>query len=167
MNHRKLATRTTLFVFSFIALASVLSTNLDMAQPLLSIKTNPDEVIGIWVSEAQDSKMEIYKSGNTYSGRLLAGWGNTFYEKDGKILKKDSKNPDSTLRNCPLLNMKFITDLRYKDGEYTGGTLYVAQLGRTVSCKIKFNQRTLVMRAYVGFPLLGMTKKWTKVKSVQ
>ena len=167
MSHRKLATRTSLFILSFITLAIVLSTNLDMAQPLLFAKTNPDEVIGTWVSEAQDSRMEIYKSGNTYSGRLLAGWGNTFYEKDGKTLKKDTKNPDSTLRNRPLFNLKFIMDLSYNDGEYTGGNLYVAQLGRTVSCQLKFNQRTLVMRVYRGFSLLGMTKKWTKVDLVR
>ncbi|AUD06150.1 DUF2147 domain-containing protein [Spirosoma pollinicola] len=135
----------------------------DMAQPSILAKINPDEVIGTWVSEGQDSKMEIYKSGNTYCDRLLAGWGNKLYEKDGKTLKKDTKNPDNKLRNRPLLNMEFITDLRYEGGEYTGCNLYVAQLGRTVSCKMKFNQRTLVMRAYVGFPLLGMIKKWTRV----
>lgn len=134
-----------------------------MAQPSSFAKANADAVIGIWVSEAQDSKMEIYKSGNTYCGKLLAGWGNTFYEKDGKTLKKDTKNPASKLQNRPLLNMVFITDLMYEAGEYRGGKLYVAQLGRSVSCKMKFNQRTLVMRVYVGLSFFGMTKKWTKV----
>ncbi|GAB3277491.1 hypothetical protein GCM10027347_51500 [Larkinella harenae] len=134
-----------------------------MAQPSSFAKTYPDEVIGIWVSEAQDSKMEIYRSGNTYCGKLLSGWGNKLYEKDGKTLKKDTKNPDYKLRNRTLYNMEFITDLTYKAGEYTGGKLYVAQMGRHFSCKMKFNQGTLVMRVYAGIPLLGMTKKWTKV----
>ncbi len=150
-------------VLSLVALAIFLLTTSDMVQPSSSAKTNPDEVIGIWMSRAQDSKMEIYQRGNAYCGKLLGGWGNTFYEKDGKTLKKDLKNPASELRNRPLLNMEFITDLTYKEGEYRNGRLYVAQLGRTVSCKLKFNQRTLVMRVYVGLPFLGMTKKWTRV----
>ena len=163
MSPRNLVTGNTTLVLSCITLTIFLLMTSDMAQPSFSANTNPDEVIGIWVSEAQDSKMEIYPCGNAYCGKLLAGWGNTLYEKDGKTLKKDTKNPTSELRNRPLLNMEFITDLTYEGGEYTGGNLYVAQLGRSVSCKLKFNQRTLVMRAYVGFPLLGMTKKWTRV----
>lgn len=163
MSHRKIVNRNVFFSLSFIALATFLFTTIDMAQQSTIAKTNADEVVGIWVSEAQDSKMEIYKSGNTYCGKLLAGWGNKLYEKDGKILKKDTKNPDSKLRNRPLFNMEFITDLTYEDGEYTGGKLYIAQIGSTFSCKMKFKESTLVMRAYVGLPFLGMTKKWTRV----
>ena len=164
MSHFKLVIRTTLYLLSFGTLATILLTITDMAQPSSFSRTNPDDVVGTWVSDAQDSKMEIYRSGNTYCGKLLAGWGNTFYEKDGKTLKKDAKNPDRTLRNRPLLNLEFITDLTYAEGEYRDGRLYVAQLGRTVSCQLKFNQHTLVMRVYVGFPWLGMTKKWTRVR---
>ncbi|AUD06078.1 DUF2147 domain-containing protein [Spirosoma pollinicola] len=163
MSDRIWVNSTHLFLLSFIALAIFLITTTDMAQPSPFGKTDADDVIGIWVSEAQDSKMEIYPCGNTYCGKLLAGWGNKLYEKDGKTLKKDTKNPDRKGRNRPLLNMEFITDLTYADGQFRNGKLYVAQLGRTVSCQMKMNHRVLVMRVYVGLPFLGMTKKWTRI----
>ena len=36
---------------------------------------NADLIVGKWRSEAKDSEMEIYKTTNGYSGKLLAGWG--------------------------------------------------------------------------------------------
>lgn len=109
--------------------------------------------------------MEIYKSGDTYRGRLMEDWGNKMVEADGKTLKKDSKNLDANLRNRTLFNMEFISNVAFKDGDYKGGKLYAAQIGKTVNCNVHFAGEKLIMRAYVGFPLLGMTKKWTRLTS--
>lgn len=127
--------------------------------------TEADKIIGTWVSDAKDSRMEIYKSDDTYKGRLLEGWGNKIVEADGKTLKKDSKKTDANLRKRTLVNMAFISDVVFDDGEYKGGKLYVAQIGKTVHCTMHFAGEKLIMRAYVGFPLLGMTKKWTRTTS--
>lgn len=106
--------------------------------------------------------MEIFKSGNKYFGRLL--WGSGIYEKDGKTPLKDTKNPDPKLRTRTRLNMVFMSDLSYDDGEYTGGKLYDARSGRTYSAKLKLKSvNTLEMRGYFGLSLLGQTVKWTRV----
>lgn len=137
-----------------------------MAQTPTAGKTKPgtDELVGIWVSQAKDSKTEIIKVGNAYSGRLLAGWGNELYEADGKTLRKDVKNPDAKLRDRALLGMVIISDLRYENGVYKGGKLYDARMGKTFSCDMKLNAGALEMRIYWGFPLLGTTKKWTRTE---
>jgi uncharacterized protein (DUF2147 family) len=128
------------------------------------ISSEPDEIIGVWISDAQDSRMEILKSGDMYIGKLLTGWGNEIYEDDGKTSRKDTKNPDPKLRNRPLLNMEFISNLVFTEGEYKDGKLYVAQMGRTVKCKMWFEDDKLVLRMYAGIPLLGMTKRWSRVQ---
>ena len=40
---------------------------------------NADIVKGVWINEAKDAKIEIYKSGNKYSGRIT--WVKEMYEK--------------------------------------------------------------------------------------
>lgn len=134
-----------------------------MANPTKTAPDNADAIIGKWRSEAQDSEMEIYKSGNTYSAKMLAGWGKgVLTESDGTTLKKDARNSDATLQHRPLLNLEIISHLRYHNGEYTGGKVYLAVMGKTINCKMKFEGDKLVMRMYVGWTLFGKSKKWTK-----
>lgn len=137
-----------------------------MAQVPTAGKPTPDAdaIVGIWVSQAKDSQTELVKTGDTYSGKLLAGWGNELYEADGKTLRKDSKNPDVRLRNRALLGMVILSDLRYENGVYKGGKLYDARMGKTFRCAMKMNAGTLEMRFYWGIPLLGTTKKWTRTE---
>ena len=123
-----------------------------------------DAITGTWVSQAKDSRTELVKTGATYAGKLLAGWGNELYEADGKTLRKDVKNPDARLRDRPLLGMVIISGLRYENGEYKGGKLYDARMGKTFNCNAVMKEGKLEMRIYWGFPLLGMTKKWTRTQ---
>ncbi|TYP97486.1 uncharacterized protein (DUF2147 family) [Tenacibaculum adriaticum] len=125
---------------------------------------DPDKIIGTWRSTAKDSQMEIYKSRKTYKGRLIEGWGLELYEKDGKTFKKDSKNPDANLQNRTLANMEFISEMTFENGAYIGGKLYMAQIGKSVNCRIYFKKDELIMRIYLGFPILGITKKWSRVE---
>ena len=149
----------------FLILVSLVLILVFMSQtaPIDKTGTDADNIIGIWVSDAKDSKMEIYKSGDTYRGRLLVGWGNKLVETDGKTLSKDRKNPDAQLRNRTIANMEFISGVVFDDGEYKNGKLYAAQIGKSVNCTMRFNGEKLIMRIYIGFPLLGMTKNWNRV----
>ena len=122
-----------------------------------------DKVLGRWVSKAQDSQTEIFKSGDTYYGTLLAGWGNTLYEPDGTTLKKDVKNPNAARRNQPLLHAVILAGLVYKDGRYKRGTYYDGRTGRTYSCTMRLRGEGLEISIYWKLPLLGLTKKWTRL----
>ncbi len=150
---------------AYITIASILLIIILMAQTSHIDKNfkDADKIIGTWVSDAKDSKMEIYKSGDTYKGKLIEGWGNKKFEADGKTLKKDSKNPDANLRNRTIANMEFISGVVFEEGEYKGGKLYAAQIGKTVNCKMHFKDEKLIMRAYVGFSIFGMTKNRNRV----
>ena len=137
-----------------------------MAQTLDPGKTSAaDKVLGRWVSQAQDSQTEIFKSGNTYYGTLLAGWGNTLYEPDGTTLKKDVKNSDATLRGQTLLNAVILAGLVYEDGSYKRGTYYDGRTGRIYSCTMRLRGEDLEISIYWKLPLFGLTKKWTRLPS--
>jgi uncharacterized protein (DUF2147 family) len=122
-----------------------------------------DKIIGVWLSEKKDGKIEIFRTDNKYYGKLL--WGNEMYEADGKTPLKDSQNPDVALRTRSRLNLVIISGLIYDDGEYTDGKLYDARKGHTYSLKMKLkDDNNLEMRGFYGVSLFGQTVKWTRVK---
>lgn len=57
-----------------------------------------DKIIGKWRSAARDSEMEFFKTGDTYSAKLLNGWGFGVLTTDDK----DIENPDVTLRKVVI-----------------------------------------------------------------
>jgi len=125
------------------------------------IAQNADIVKGVWINEAKDAKIEIYKSGNKYSGKIT--WVKDMYEKDGKTMKKDNKNPDEKRRNQSIVNLEILSDFIYDDNEWTGGELYDPKSGKTYKSKMKVKGNTLEIRGYVGSPMFGKTTTWTRV----
>lgn len=123
-----------------------------------------DKIQGIWESVDSEVKLkfEIYKSGDSYFGKLL--YASTMYEADGKTPKKGFKNPDKNLRDRSRQNIVNVTNLTYKDGEYTGGKLYNPDDGSFYSLKAKLKTADqLVFRGYMGISLLGKTMKLKRV----
>ena len=124
-------------------------------------KLPADQIIGTW--KCDDYKIEVFKTGNKYSAKLL--WSKEMFEADGKTAKKDVKNPNEKLRGRSVQGLTHITDLAYKDGEYVDGTLYSVQDGNTYSVKGKLKgANDLETRGYKGIPLVGKSFKWKRVK---
>ncbi len=125
-------------------------------------KLPADKIIGIW--QREDYRIEIFKSGDTYSGRLL--WAKDMFEADGKTPKKDSQNPDIKLRRRSRQGIIHITGLKYANGEYVDAQLYNVQDGNTYGLKALLKDAdNLELRAYKGVPTLGRTVKWTRASS--
>lgn len=124
-------------------------------------KISKDLIVGVWQSE--EYKIEIFKSGDTYSAKLL--WSKDMFEADGKTSKKDTKNPDEKLRSRPRQGVTHITELKFKDGEFVDGKLYSVNDGNTYSFKAKLKDvNNLETRGYKGVPMFGKTVNWTRVK---
>jgi uncharacterized protein (DUF2147 family) len=118
-----------------------------------------DKILGTWLNEEKDGKIEIYKSGNKYYGKLI--WGKNMYEPDGSS-RTDIKNPDPKLRSRKLQDLVLLTNFTYDDGEWDGGKIYDPKSGKTYSCVMKFKGNILQIRGYVGISLMGRTTVWTK-----
>ena len=131
------------------------------ASPSFAQNELGDKIIGEWLNEEKDGKIEIYKTGNLYYGKII--WGNSVYESDGQSLQKDVKNPDEKLRNRQLLNLVILHHFEYKDDIWDNGKIYDPKSGKTYHCIIKLRDDKLEIRGYVGISLLGRTTYWEKV----
>lgn len=124
-------------------------------------KLPADQITGVWLCD--DFKIEVFKSGNKYSAKLL--WSKEMFEADGKTSKKDIKNPDEKLRGRSVQGLTHITGLIYEDGEYVDGKLYSVQDGNTYSIKGKLKgPNDLETRGYKGIPMVGKSFKWKRVQ---
>ena len=121
---------------------------------------NADKVLGVWLNAEKDAKVEIYKTGDKYYGKIL--WGKNIYEPDGKTARTDLKNPDPKLRSRSLVNLVILNNFKFDDGEWNGGKIYDPKSGKTYSCIMKFNGSSLEIKGYVGITLLGRTTVWTR-----
>ncbi|RYZ22878.1 MAG: DUF2147 domain-containing protein [Chitinophagaceae bacterium] len=120
-----------------------------------------DAVVGKWWTPKRDGQIEVFRSAaNTYFGKLI--WGKT----PGK---KDDKNPEPALRSRDLIGINLFTGFTYDAGdrEWVDGKIYDPTSGKTYSCKLWLtdNNKTMNVRGYIGFSLLGRTEKFSRVEA--
>lgn len=122
-----------------------------------------DKCLGIWLTEDKSAKVEIYKKGEKYYGKLI--WLKEPNNESGKP-KVDDKNPDDKLKSRPIWGLEFVWGFEY-DGEDTweDGNIYDPKSGKTYSAEFTIeNNDTMKLRGYVGFTWIGRTSTWTRVK---
>ncbi|MEJ7780571.1 MAG: DUF2147 domain-containing protein [Daejeonella sp.] len=130
--------------------------------PYLTFAQNADAVLGIWESEHGSGRIQIYKSGDTYEGKLV--WLKEENDNSGKPLA-DINNPSEALRNRPVKGLDVLSGFTYKDGAWQDGTVYDPKSGKKYSCKLSMTSGgQLEIRAYMGISLIGKTQVWSRVK---
>ena len=119
-----------------------------------------DQIKGIWLTENKDGKVEIFRTGNTWSGKLI--WGNSVLDDKGNP-KHDIYNPDPKLRLRFLQGMVIITGLVYEDGKWQNGKIYNSLSGKTYNITVTVKGDNLELRGYIGIPLFGKTPVWQRI----
>lgn len=117
--------------------------------------SSADAILGDWLNQEKDGKINVYKTGDKYYGKI------TWIKNTGK---KDEKNPDPALRGKDVVGLVILKDLKFNDGVWEDGTVYDPKSGKTYSCtmKLKDGGKSLDIRGYVGISLLGRTSTWTR-----
>lgn len=118
---------------------------------------NPDAIVGIWLTQIQDVKVEIYALETKYFGRVI--WLAEPNDEAGNP-KLDEKNPDNGLKTRTIMQMVFLNNFVFKDNKWIGGTIYDPKVGEVYSCKLWLEHGNLMVRGYMGW--LYDTKTWTK-----
>lgn len=118
---------------------------------------NSNGILGIWLTQIKDAKIEIYQKASKYHGRVV--WLAEPTDAAGRP-KVDENNPNQNLKTRPLLKIDILNGFVYDDGEWTGGTIYDPKDGETYSCKLWLDQGNLMVRGYLGW--LFDTKTWTR-----
>lgn len=130
-----------------------------------------DAIIGKWVTEGGKSNVEIYKNGDTYSGKIIWLKEPLYGEDEGDDWKGkpkiDRNNPDELKRGEPIEGLNILSGFEYKgDNLWKGGDIYDPENGSTYSCKMTLSEdgKTLEVRGYIGLSLFGRTTVWTRAE---
>lgn len=92
-----------------------------------------DQILGNWASENGNTKFEIYKSGETYAAKIVEMKEPNKADGTPKI---DVNNPKVEKRKQALIGLVIVKNLTYKNGKWTGGTIYSPEKGVTVNCEM-------------------------------
>jgi uncharacterized protein (DUF2147 family) len=121
-----------------------------------------DDITGFWWNAEKDAKIEIYKKGDKYFGKIVELTEPT--DNSGKP-KTDTENEVAKYRNRPILGLVIISDLQWEeDHEYENGEIYDPNSGKTYSLSAELKGDQLNLRGYIGFSLIGRTTIWTRVR---
>lgn len=129
-----------------------------------TINSKADDIVGVWLTEKKESKIEIYKKGNKYFGKII--WIKETVGPDGKE-KLDVNNPDANKRDRPLLGLTLLKNLTWDadEQEWNEGEIYDPKSGNTYSMLAKKQgQKQLYLKGYIGVSLLGRSTIWTRVE---
>lgn len=119
-----------------------------------------NSIIGTWITQKKDAKIQIYESNGKYFGKIV--WIKHPLDEN-KQPQKDIKNPDEKLRNQELVGLNILTNFIFEgDNSWTDGKIYDPNNGKTYSCNMKLKDGKLEIRGYVGIPLFGRTEIWER-----
>jgi uncharacterized protein (DUF2147 family) len=129
---------------------------------LLAQDYKADDILGIWLNEEKDAKIEMYKQNNKYYGKIV--WLNEPNEPATGLPKLDDENEEETLRSRPVMGLVLAEGFVYEgEGLYEDGEIYDPKNGSTYSCYMKIESLTqLKVRGYIGFSIIGRTTYWTR-----
>ena len=129
-----------------------------LAWPATASADVPD-VNGTWLSGDGDGLIAVRVEGTRISATIL-GSRNDQVDRPGT----DVNNPDPMLRSRPLIGLELFDGFRYEgDGEWSGGTIYDPNNGKTYSCKLKLTgPDTLKVRGFIGISLIGRSETWKR-----
>ena len=137
----------------FIPLLTVLLFHLSV-----HAQKSPDGIIGVWLNDEKTNKIEIYKDGDTYKGRIV--WIAQLDDHPG-LNPKDKNNPNPEKRNQSILGMDIITGLKYSKGKWLNGTIYNPQKGIYADCKVELPTESQ-LDLIVSKGVFSKTKTWIK-----
>ena len=156
----------------FMRKTALLLTMLAMAAAGTAVADDGDAVVGIWLTapdtEDGQAKVEIYKEGDTYHGKIIWLEIPVFPPDDDRGMagqeKVDRDNPEESLRSRPIVGLKIMSDFTFAGkGKWKKGTIYAPDDGKTYKCKLTLEgPDSLKVRGFVGISMLGRTEMWTR-----
>ena len=126
-----------------------------------------DDILGIWKTELDESKVEVYRCGEKICGKIVWLKRPVYTDvSDGQVGTPiiDRKNPDPNLRNRPLIGLQILQGFsKQGDSTWGGGSCYDPKSGKSYRGKIRLAALDrLELRGFVGIPLFGRSSVWTR-----
>ena len=123
---------------------------------------NPDAIVGVWLTGSKEGKVEIFKKGNSYLGKIV--WMKEPNDPKTGNLKTDKFHPDEKLHTRPILGLTNLWGFVFKnENTWEEGHIYDPKNGKEYKCIISFKDKnTLNVRGYIGISLIGRTETWLR-----
>ena len=115
---------------------------LAMALALFSLAGYSQTILGKWLTEAGDAKVEIYEANGKVNGKIV------WLEKGPDT--KDTHNTDEKMRSRKLMGVNILSGLTKKSEKWEGGRIYNPKNGKTYKCSIWPEVDKLKVRGYLG-----------------
>lgn len=125
-------------------------------------KQSSDAILGIWKTGSGNGKVEIYKKGDQYLGKIV--WlVEPTDPKTGKP-KTDIMHPDKALHGRHLLGLINLWGFGYDgNNKWDGGHIYDPKNGKEYKCTITLKDKnTLNVRGFIGISMIGRTDAWSR-----
>lgn len=121
---------------------------------------NADVVIGKWRAQSKNAVIEIARCGDSICGKLIGSDG---LRANPNML--DTKNKDTAQRGRKVLGIQMIGGaFVWKDGAWTGGTVYNAEDGGTYKATITpVGTDQIRLKGCIVWPLCK-TQTWTRTR---
>lgn len=131
-----------------------------------------DGIVGVWETAPTDkgyAHIEITRAGDDFNGTIV--WlSEPLYPAGDEMAgqpKIDRLNPDTALRERPIIGLQIVNGLRYAgDERWDSGTIYDPETGKTYKSKATLADggETLKLRGFIGISLLGRTSQWKRIR---
>jgi len=138
---------------------------------LTSLAASADEekeILGIWNTTDNKIKVEIFSKNETLHGKIISLKEPVWPANDEKGMggkpKNDRNNPDSKLRDKPIVGLEFMSGFTYSGKKrWEGGKIYDPENGKTYKCKMTLvSTNRLDVRGFIGISIIGRTEVWTR-----
>ncbi len=152
-----------------LVLVTALTAALMAGFPTEGLGGGADAIVGIWNTADNDAKIEMYKCGSGYCGRIVHLEEPNYPPDDkqgmGGQPMVDRNNPNPALRKRPLIGLTFLEGFQYQgDNVWDGGRIYNPENGKFYKARISLADGDhILLRGYWGISLLGKTETWVRV----
>jgi uncharacterized protein (DUF2147 family) len=142
---------------------SVLGVAVGMTIFLISCSTfAEDSPVGLWRTfDDGDGRAASLVQIEEKNG-LLEGYVVNLLPRPGQIVDAKCDKCKGENKNKPIAGMKILWDMRRDGDEFSGGKIFDPDSGNTYRCKMRIDDKKLVVRGYLGFALFGRSQTWVR-----
>lgn len=124
-------------------------------------KAHAADAYGLWLTENKRSVIKVEPCGTKLCGHIQ------WIIEGG--MQHDTKNPQENLKGQPMCGLQIMQGFvqnKNNANEWQDGKIYKADEGDIYNATIKMTSADeMVVRGYVGIPLLGKSQTWKRVNA--
>src|SRR5690349_5703087 len=117
-----------------------------------------DALVGTWLTEQADSKVQIAPTGKGYTGKVV--WLKE-PQRDGKPVS-DANNADPSQRSRPVMGLEVLSDLHYTANNTWTGSIYSPRKGRSYPAQLSLDGSHLAVKVKDG--IFSKTVSWARAQ---